>query len=155
MLKIACFQHMHVSICDEDRLVVIVQRPRSDCPVHRDRLQISRCGRPVLDKRPKAWRATKPAACICERGTAAQSAGGANRRGLDAWRSGQETGWCTEAVTGGRTQRRERLSKPSWGFRPGQHPDCLSHGNQAVSKFTAELRWLDLSLCDAPLIEAH
>lgn len=36
--------------------------------------------------------------------------------------------WRIKPGLGGR----ERLSKPSWGFRAGQHSDRLSHGNAAV-----------------------
>lgn len=78
------------------------------------------------------------AAWSCERGTVAQSAGGANRRGLDAWRSGHAD------------RSRQSSSKPSWCFQAGQHPDRLSHGNPAVSKFSMELS----QVCDAPLIDA-
>lgn len=70
----------------------------------------------------------------------AQSAGSVNGRGLDAWRSGQETGWCTE--TGEVIKAFLRFPTRS----APRLPLSREPSSQQVHR-GAESSWLDFSWC--------
>lgn len=123
-----------------------VLSPQTDC-------RFLDCGWPVLAKRPEVWpnRRLKLRAWDCRLINRQRWSQGTWRLALSSlsqdWRQSLESaGVSTPGWAGGHAdtdRSRERLSKPSWGFRTGQHPDCLSHGNGGVNKFTTEL-WPNL-----------